>query len=177
MFAVAGDEFILIEDEGAALSDSGDYPAFLSTALKGLIGSSRPVIGFVSSRMMPLSFRDQHPSSFFIRLEKLDDEQIAELMSFSLRDAEIDFDDSQLADVCKLLDGHPFNAKLALSAIKNYGLESFIADPSYLIAWKRRRAEDFLSRIDFIDVEADIMALLYDYRFLPFSLIKGILGH
>ena len=56
--------------------------------------------------------------------------------------------------------------KFALKYIQDYGVESLIADPSDLIEWKQRRAEDYLTKIDFSEIEADIIAALYEYRFI-----------
>jgi hypothetical protein len=93
-------------------------------------------------------------------------------MSFTLKDSDIDFSAHELAGVCSLLDGNPINVKLAVNAIRSHGIESFLADPSLLIEWKRRRAEDFLGKIEFSEIEREIMSILVDYRFITFDLLK-----
>ena len=93
-----------------------------------------------------------------------------------MKNADIDFSERQLSELCELLDGTPINVKLAMEVIGQYGLETFLADPSVLIEWKRRRAEDFLKKIDFTEVEGDIIAIFYDYKFMHFETLRSMIS-
>jgi hypothetical protein len=108
--------------------------------------------------MMPLSLRERIKASYHTFLPPLSDENIKDLLSFSLRAAEIDFTDEQLSMLSEHLDGHPFNVRFATKAIKSYGLPSFLADPHDLIEWKVRRGEEFLKHIEFIPIECNLIA-------------------
>ena len=171
-----GEECILVEDEGGVYTDDGEYQAFLASVIEGVRGASRPLIAFAQTRMMPLRFRGELKHTYHTFLNPLDDTKISELVSFNLKDAGLDFSSNDLKDICSLLDGNPINVKLAMNAIRTYGLQSFLADPSLLIEWKRRRAEDFLSKIEFNKIEEDIMSMLIDYRFITFSLLRNNVG-
>lgn len=166
------EEFVLIEDGGGVYNEDGSYQFFISGFLKNMIGSNIPMIAFSQTRMMPLKFREESTESYFAFLSPLKDEKIKELLSFSLRNSGIDFSDTQLSKICDLLDGYPINVKLAIKAIESYGLHSFIADPSLLLEWKRRRAEDFLSQVNFNKTQLDILCLLVEFEYLPFDFIK-----
>ena len=174
---ISGEEFIIVDDQGGVYTDEGDYQPFFNSLLTRLKGASRPVIGFAQTRMMPLRYREAHSFSYHLPLNPLEDEKISELASFKLRDAAIDFSAQQLADLCSLLDGNPVNVQLAVNVIKAYGLEAFLADPSLLIEWKRRRGEDFLSKITFSSIESDIIAALIDYRYMNLELIMRVVSY
>lgn len=176
--AFAGGEFVLVHDKGGVYTDEGCYAPFVEGLVSHFAGRRRPVIGFAQQRMMPFRLRDQGAAkhSYHIQMQNFEDNEISELMSLSLREEDITFNERQLSELCSLLDGHPLNAKLAIAAIRNYGLEAFLADPRYLITLKRKRAEEFLKAVDFSDVEADVMALLNDYRYLQFPTICDCLS-
>ena len=61
--------------------------------------------------------------------------------------------------------------KFAVKAVRSYGLAQFLADPSVLLELKRRRGEDFLSRIEFPKLEDEIISLLLEFRYLEFEFI------
>ena len=172
LIEIAGsDEVVLIEDHGGLYDDAGNYQQFILDVIKLIKGSSRPLIAVCQTRMMPLKLRVEFPESYHTYIGGLSGSDIVDLVSFSLRDQNIDFSDQQLSDVCELLDGQPLNVKLALSAIKTYGLSSFLADPSLLVEWKRNRAEDFLEKIAFSTIEIDILKYLFEYRFTSYELL------
>ena len=75
-------EFVLLIDEGVGgtYSDDGDYQQFIAGTLKHLEPHSRPVVGFIQSRMMPLPARANHPRSYHTFLRPLSDETVRELL-------------------------------------------------------------------------------------------------
>jgi tetratricopeptide (TPR) repeat protein len=168
-------DFIIVDDQGGAYDEEGRYKPFLLDILNKLVGSARPEIGFIQTRMMPPIYRAAAPNSYHRFVTRLSDEQIKELLSFTLKDAEVDFSDEQLNAITQLLDGHPFNVKFVVQAIKSYGIELFISDPRDLIEWKVRRAEDFLKLINFSETETDLIAALSEYRYFPLELLQTIL--
>lgn len=44
-----------------------------------------------------------------------------------------------------------------------------------LIEWKRKRAEDFLSRIEFEEIDIDILAILNEYRYVASDTLVSII--
>lgn len=169
-----GEEFVLVDDQGGVYTDEGQYHSYLQKLIETLKGASRPFLGFAQTRMMPLEYREENKASFHLFLNPMTSAQISQLTSFSLREIGVDYSAREIADVCALLDGNPINVKLAMKAIYSYGLSQFIADPSLLVAWKRRRAEDFLSKIEFTNGETQLMAILFDYRFVTFEILRGL---
>ena len=169
-------EFIIIDDQNGVYTDEGNYHPYLEALIKLVMGSPKPIIGFVQSRMMPFAAREKHRSSYHRFLKTLDDESIKELLSFSLKEVQIDFTQAQLDELSEFLDGHPFNVRFATKAIKNYGLPSFLADPRDLVEWKLRRAEDFLRLIKLDNLECDLISAMSEYRFLPLEMFKTLLG-
>lgn len=169
-------EFIIIDDQNGAYTDEGHYHPYLEELIKLVAGSPKPIVGFVQSRMMPFAAREKHKASYHRFLKTLSDESIKELLSFSLKEAQIDFTQAQLDELAEFLDGHPFNVRFATKAIKSYGLASFLADPRDLVEWKLRRAEDFLRLIKLDSLECELVSAMSEYRFLPLEMFKTILG-
>lgn len=122
--------------------------------------------------MMPLSLREALPESYHTFLNPLDEAKVTEFLSFSLRDAYVDFSAQQLSELKDIVDGVPLNVKFAVKAVRSYGLVQFLADPSVLLEWKRRRGEDILSRIEFPKLEAEIISLLLEFPYLEFEFVR-----
>lgn len=169
-------EYIIIDDQNGAYTDEGHYHPYLEKLVEHLRGSAKPVLGFVQSRMMPFAEREKQTASYHRFLRALADESIKELLSFSLKDAGVDFTQAQLDDLAEFLDGHPFNVRFATKAISSYGLASFLADPRDLVEWKVRRAEDFLRLLTLSSLECELVAAMSEYRFLPLEMFKAVTG-
>ena len=166
------EECVIVEDQGGIYGDDGSYQPFMLGIIKNMKGANRPFVAFSQTRMMPLKLREETLESYHTFLKPLNDSQITELLSFSLRAVGIDFTNGQLFALRDLLDGYPINVKLAVKAVEAYGLPAFLANPSVLLEWKRKRAEDFLSQIEFTKTEGDIISLLMEFRYLSFEFIR-----
>ena len=84
-------EFLVVIDDGGVYNDHGDYQPFFRGLLAALEKFSHPVIGFVQYRMMPFSTRQNYFRSYHTYLRPLTDETVQELLSFSLKERNIDF--------------------------------------------------------------------------------------
>ena len=169
-------ELTFVVDGGGVYTDEGVYQPILSEILKQLEAVGRPSLGFIQTRMMPLSARQNYSRSFHQFVKPLSDEIVRDLISLSLKEFGIGFTEVQVAQIAEHLDGHPYNVRFAVQYIINYGLESLINDPSELVEWKNRRAIDFLSRIEFSEVESDLVAALSEYQFLASATLIEVLG-
>lgn len=169
-------EFIIIVDEGAVYDDPGDYVPFIEKLIRHFAAFRHPILGFAQSRMMPFSKRNNFSLAHHTYIKPLSETDIIEYLSFSLKQAELDYTVQQIAEIAEHIDGHPFNVRFAINFIKSYGIESLIADPSELIEWKRRRAEDFLSKIDFTDQEIEVLSILNEYRFIAIEMLSSLSG-
>ena len=96
--AVEG-EFIIVDDQGGVYTDAGDFQPYFATIISELAGSSKPVIGFAQTRMMPFPYKRQYKSSYHTYLNPLPDDRIKELLSFSLKEAGVDFNEGQLREL------------------------------------------------------------------------------
>ena len=172
----ANDEFIIIDDGGSVYTDDGDYQPFLKDVLEQLQTINQPAIGFCQTRMMPFRMREQYPRSFHQHLHPLPDSAVEALVGLGLKECRVDFTAEQVAAIVDHLDGHPYNVRFAIKFIQEYGIDSFIADPSDLIIWKRRRAEDFLQRLTFSSAQIDILCCLSEYRYMATEMLVAILG-
>jgi tetratricopeptide (TPR) repeat protein len=167
-------EMIVVVDEGGVYDDAGEYHPYLLKVIESLASCSRPVLGFIQTRMMPLFRRAEVKSAYHVYLKPLADEATKDLLSLSLKQEKIDFTTEQLDDITSHLDGHPYNARFAVEFIKSYGIDGLIMDPSELIDWKRRRAEDFLKQLKFNEIEVEIIAVLSDYRYMAQEMLVSV---
>lgn len=169
-------ELVVIDDQNGVYTDEGTYQPYLKALINELAGSPKPILGVVQNRMMPFAIREAQKVSYHRFLRPLSDESIAELLSFSLKDAGVDFTGDDLAALSEFIDGHPFNVRFVTKAIKSYGLQSFLADPRDLVEWKVKRGEDFLRLLKLSDTECELVAALSEYRFLPLELLSSIVN-
>jgi len=82
-------DFVIIDDQGGAYDEEGDYKPIFLELIKKLVGSSRPEIGFVQTRMMPQEYRAASPHSYHRFINRFSDEQIRELLSFTLKEPDL----------------------------------------------------------------------------------------
>jgi tetratricopeptide (TPR) repeat protein len=160
-------EFIVVFDEGnAVFDDSGDLHTHWAELIAALEPIQRPVLAFVQTRMQPYRLRDKYPRDYHQRVDAIGESDVREIISFSLKERNIEFTESQVNEIGKIVDGHPYNIRFAVGLASHYGIDPFLRDPSQFIEWRNKRGEDFLGRIEFDDIETDIIAYLIDYRYL-----------
>ena len=162
----AQNEFVLLIDGGTVYSDEGRFQPIFSRILTKLEGQGRPLLGIIQTRMMKFALRQEVPRTFHQHLNPLPDDVVRDLISLTLKELEIHFSESQITEIVKHLDGHPYNVRFAVQYILNYGIDSLVNDPSDLIEWKSRRAVDFLKRIEVDELEAELVAMLNEYQYL-----------
>lgn len=170
----ADGEFLMIIDDGGVYDEEGEYQPVFSDILAKNTDSKRPLLSVVQSRMMPAAKRMHHPRSFHHSLKHLDDDAVREILSFLFQEIEIDYTADDLTKLVEMLDGHPYNIRFCVEFALTYGIKSLLADPKYLMEWKRRRAGDFLDKMDFNEVEGDILALLTEYRHVSDEMVPTL---
>lgn len=170
-------EFLLIIDDGGVYTEEGDYQPHLKEVLDRTDGKGLPAVGFIQSRMMPMRFKDINKRSYHQYIPALQDESTRNIFGLILKQLGVDYTDEQVSLATEFLDGHPFNIRFAAAFSHNYGLDVLIADPSELIDWKRKRAEDFLTKMTFSIAEADIFVALSEYRYLAVEMLFSIIDH
>jgi tetratricopeptide (TPR) repeat protein len=169
-------ESLVVVDDGGVYDEQGDYQSFFKDLVIALNDFDRPVISFAQTRMMPFARRQNYGRSFHIYLKPLTDDSVQELLSFGLKDRGINFTSDQIRTIAEHLDGHPFNVRFAIKYIEAYGIDSLLHDPSELIEWKRRRAEDFLNRLDFNKEQVEVLALLAEYRYVATDMLISVVS-
>jgi tetratricopeptide (TPR) repeat protein len=170
-------ELLLIIDDGGVYTEEGDFQPHIAAILASLRRTGLPAIGFIQTRMMPARLKLKHQSSFHQYIQTLSDDNARRLLGLTLKQLEVNYTDEQIGDASKIMDGHPFNIKFAAVFAYQYGLDILLADPSDLIDWKRRRAEDFLKRMDFNEIECDVIAVLSEYRYAAAETIFAVLNY
>ncbi|MFN4165175.1 MAG: TIR domain-containing protein [Ferrovibrio sp.] len=166
---------LFIDDGGGVFDDSGSYHDHVRGIINRLKGRVRPSLAVIQTRMMPYRQRFEDGKTFHLYVPPLNEAEAMQLLSFLLKQRGIDFTSSQLHSLSELVDGHPLNARFAAGYAKIYGLNLLLAEPDELISWKRKKAQDFLRKIIFADIETNILAALVDFRFLATETIFGII--
>lgn len=168
---VANGEIVLVNDDNGVYDEEGDYQPYLKGVLDRLSQFDRPIVGIVQTRMMPAAKRAHYKRSYYRNLRALSDKAVHELLSLKLNQAEIEFTEQEAISITSLLDGHPYDINFVIKYIESYGIKSLLADPSELIAWKRHRAEDFLSRLNFSDDQTELISIISSYRYVSIELL------
>jgi len=170
-------DFIIVNDDGGILADDGDYQPHIRRIVSMLDGLSRPILGIIQTRRMRPINQEKYPLSFHIGLSTLRDDHVRELLSFGMKQLGIGFDQDQLNQLSELIDGHPFNAKFATQYAASYGLSSLLSAPQELVEWKRKRANEFISQIDFDPVATQILSLARSFRYLAIETMVDVLDY
>jgi tetratricopeptide (TPR) repeat protein len=167
----------ILMDEGGVLDDDGDYQSHLAAIITQLETKSRPLLLFVQTRMMRHRYKQKYPRSFHIRIPCLSDETTFELLSLTLKDLDVDFDEGDARKASEFADGHPFNVNFIAAYIADVGMDVLLADPGEVIEFKLEKGTEFLQRINFSEIECDILTILHEYSFCDLAFITNALGN
>jgi tetratricopeptide (TPR) repeat protein len=162
-------------DDGGVFQDDGDYHPHFPLIFNELSDIARPTVSFIQARMMRHSLKQRYLRSFHIRIPSLSDETVYQLLCMKLKELEIDFTESEVRKACEFTDGHPYNINLVVSFIADIGFDIFLANPSEIIEIKSQRGHDFIKRIQFSELEADIVAVLHEYRYCDLEFLLAAL--
>jgi tetratricopeptide (TPR) repeat protein len=169
-------EAIYIVDHGGLLDDQGTFQASIRNIIERVKPERRPYLVFVGDRMVPHARQQEIEGIVYCRLPPLTPDEAKQLVALKLRDADINYSSEELERLVDLCDGHPFNAAFLVEAVKHYGLALVLSDPSEIVQWKRRRASDFLARIDFTKEQQNILAALRLFNVLNLEILVSVSG-
>ncbi|RUY84980.1 hypothetical protein EN974_35375, partial [Mesorhizobium sp. M7A.F.Ca.CA.001.12.2.1] len=162
-------------DDGGVFQDDGDYHPHFPLIFNELSDIARPTLSFIQARMMRHALKQRYPRSFHIRIPSLSDETVYQLLCLKLKELDIDFTEAEVRKACEFTDGHPYNINLVVSFIAADGFDVFLANPSDVIEIKSQRGHDFMKRIQFSTLEADIVAVLHEYRYCDLEFLLAAL--
>jgi tetratricopeptide (TPR) repeat protein len=169
-------EAVFVVDHGGLLDDEGTFQSPIQNIIAAAKEQRRPFIIFIAERMMPYRLHAAAEGVVFSRLPPLSSDETKQLIALMLRDADVSYSADELSQLVGLADGHPFNVSFLVEAVKHYGISVVLGDPSEIIQWKRRRASDFLSRIDFSATQKTILFALKTFTSLDFELLSKLAG-
>jgi hypothetical protein len=167
-------EAVFFVDHGGLLGDRGEFPVHLRNTLLKLPRNKRPSIIFIAERMVPGNVRSDLGDVIFCSLSSLARNEVRQLAALLLKQSNISYSNDDLEQILDLSDGHPFNIIFIVQAAKQYSLPVFLADPSALLSWKRRRASEFIQKIEFSDGERTALCALKDFNALDFDTLSLI---
>lgn len=165
------DCLLLIIDEGGVYQDIGDYREYFPELLSHLGDVGRPAISFIQTRMMREFYKSKYLRSAHIRVPSLPDDVVYELMCLLLNEFDVEYTEEEARQACSLTDGHPYNIHFIAAYIKGEGIDVALADPAEIIERKFEISQKFIRGIAFSDLEADIVAVLHEYRFCEIEFI------
>jgi hypothetical protein len=142
-------EAIFIVDRGGLLDHEGSFQSPMRKVVAQLNPQRRPCVIFIAERMMPQIRQHEVDGLVYCRLSPLSADESKQLFGLMLRNAGTDYSSDELVELAKLSDGHPFNIAFIMEAVKHYGIQVVLGDPSEIARWKRRRGfrffdEDYL---------------------------------
>jgi len=163
-------------DDGGVFQDDGDYHPHFPSIFNELSDIARPTLSFIQARMMRNALKQRYQRCFHIRIPSLSDETVYQLLCLKLKELEIDFTEAEVKKACEFTDGHPYNINLVVSFIVADGFDSFLANPSDIIEIKSQRGHDFIKRISFSQLEADVVSVLHEYRYCDLEFLLTALA-
>jgi tetratricopeptide (TPR) repeat protein len=167
-------EAVFVADHGGLLDDEGKFQPPIQNIVAATKEQRRPFIIFIADRMMPYRLHSSAEGVVFSRLPPLSPDETKQLIALMLRDADVSYSADELNQLMGLADGHPFNVSFLVEAVKHYGISVVLGDPSEIIQWKRRRASDFLSKIEFSATQRTILSALKTFTSLDFELLSKL---
>jgi tetratricopeptide (TPR) repeat protein len=164
-------EAVLVLDTGGVLTDSGNFVIEINDVIDRLEDRPHPPAIFVTPRMIPLKLRRPQDDVSYVAIKTLKREESERLISALLKDRNIPVSDVELVELVKLGDGHPFNIYRMTNEIVGRGIQPFLANPSAFIDWKHRQSSEYVAKINFTNIEIEILALLKQIPVLDFDAI------
>lgn len=163
-------------DTGGVLMDSGALVPELNDVINHVETKPHPPLVIIAPRMVPLKLRRAEDDISYIAAKSLPRDVSKRLLSGLLRDKSVSVSDSQLDELIKLGDGHPFNIYRLIEEVFERGIEPFLANPTLFIDWKHRQSSEYLSKTAFSDNETKILGLLKQLPELDFAAIVSSLS-
>lgn len=155
-------ETLLVIDYGGLMNDEGRYHDYIIEAFEPFSIYPRPCAVFIQRRMPPFPKRKDLVFYHFERIPPLSAEETTDLLGARLRSEGLTFTAQQIDRLEKAVARHPINVDFAIQCIRALqgDIELFLRDTSDLVAWKNRRALDFLNQTPFTSTERYICGLL-----------------
>ena len=169
-------EAAFVMDKGGVLTDAGAMLPEIDAIVANIEAQPHPPVIFVSPRMIPRRFRRREEDVSYLALTSLSSAATEELISHLTRGLSIKLSGTALEQLVALSDLHPFNVYRMVDEIVEYGLDTFLADPTNFIEWKHRQSSEYLSKLDFEELERLVLAILQVVPQLDFTSIVEALN-
>ncbi len=153
-------EAAFIMDKGGVLTDAGSMLLEIDAILNNLEAQPHPSVIFVSPRMVPRRFRRREDDITYLALTSLSPSATTQLTSHLLRGRSIRVSADTLEELGRLSDSHPYNIYRMLEEIVECGVDTFLANPTNFIEWKHRQSSEYLSKMEFDEVEGKVLSIL-----------------
>ena len=170
-----GREAAHVIDRGGVLTDAGGLSPELDGVLKYLKASPHPPVVFISPRMIPRKARRSEDDISYLAVKSLKREAAESIISRLVRSRDITLSEEEIEKLVQLSDLHPFNIYRMVEEIGDCGLSAFLANPSDFIDWKHRQSSEYLGKIDFEELEIQLLGILKIVPELDFTAIVDAL--
>ncbi|MBG0811105.1 hypothetical protein IY145_17170 [Methylosinus sp. H3A] len=154
-------EVIFIIDNGGALEDDGRFSVDLRGVFDQLrrLRPSLPYLVLILFRTPPASAREKSDVYYF-RVDPIDSEDVKRLISLHIKKKGQVSSSNEISRLVDLTDGHPYNIQFVLRLLDSHSIQSLIEDPSDLVAFKRRRGDEFVARIELKQPHIQVLSVL-----------------
>lgn len=166
---LAAHEATFLFDTGGLLADSGQLEPEIDQIVSFLNERPHPPVVFISPRMVPFGRRRPQNDIAYLPVQSLKREATERLISRLLRDRDITFQTTELAELVALSDGHPFNVYRMIEEIENKTLPIFLGNPGDFVEWKHRQSSEYLVSTQLSDTDISILAVLNQVPELDFA--------
>ena len=169
-------ETVLVHDRGALLDEFGQYNDE-SISLMLELGQHEGLYLFVAQRRRPDLIRQPPPVPVALQqAAPLALNAVEQLLQSYLKMAEVKTEPSQIRELAEYMGGYPPAVDLAVTLIKQYGLEVILADKTILVGFLSRTFADALKRIGLPEHGGAILKVLAAFSNLPLGAISAGIG-
>ncbi len=166
-----------VVDEGALLDANARYTAEAIGIMDALKNYPGTTVGLIAGRRPDIDEGQLRSlEAIFIRVPPLDISAMKLLLTQSLRRVGIEATSEQITELTQYLDGYPPAATLAISAAREYGLDTLVADKSGLVDFKIRTFAGVLNKLGLDEQDWGILRILSSEPSLPLSALAAASG-
>lgn len=165
-------QFLFFLDEGGILNDDGSFTNEIASLCHFLARKRlpHPPICFILFRTPPAATLVGNHIEHF-KVGPLAASAVRQLISLSVKHKDPSVSSTTVERLVELVDGHPYNIEFVLRLLENVSLVNLLKDPVDLIAFKQRRGDEFIKRVNLSTNDKKILAILRVLAYCPFDLL------
>ena len=153
---------MFLVDDGGILQEDGSFAKYLKDLMAMLSKDkyARPYIAYILFRTPPNGVRERNSITSYFKVDLLDNGDVKQIISLHVKSKGETASKKDIEKIVELTDRHPYNIQYALRILDTVSVDTFVQDPSELVAFKKRQGDEFVSKINLDATQRSIISLL-----------------